>query len=282
MFNFNENRNTLFLAFILLALGAVALLGNSFPVILVLLGLLFLVRQFDNDTVSSNLTSSSSSNMAYEYDYDYEDEADYEEYETMERLSAAQPASAEQRVYRHALEAVTRAGLDPDDVQVLAVDIGVLTFKGDEEPQIYRTWSLPDDIDYIQPFVQLRVPMEATGNVRFEILDVTGNVMYIHEDSFKLNRGRNFIAPTTRMPIHDQMELDGKWGLRIIADGVLLAEHKFEYAEATGAAIRRHIGEDGEINTEMRAVMTESRLPKMSLDDLLAYQEDEDEQQQQS
>ena len=33
-----DNRNTWFLAFILLALGAVALLGNSFPVILVLLG----------------------------------------------------------------------------------------------------------------------------------------------------------------------------------------------------------------------------------------------------
>ena len=52
-----DNRNTWFLAFILLALGAVALLGNSFPVILVLLGLLFLVRQFDNENANSNLSS---------------------------------------------------------------------------------------------------------------------------------------------------------------------------------------------------------------------------------
>lgn len=269
--DFNENRNTWFLAFILLALGAVALLGNSFPVILVLLGLLFLVRQFDNDNVSSNLTS-----QGYDYNYDYDYEDDYDELE----MVSQQPPSAEQRVYRHALEAVTRAGLDPDDTQVLAVDIGILTTKGDEEPQIYRTWSLPDDIDYIQPFVQLRVPMEATGNISFEIIDSTGNPVYKHKDSFKLNRGRNFISPTTRMPIHDQMELDGKWGLRIVADDVMIAEHRFEYAEAAGANIRRHIGEDGEINTEMRAVMTESRIPKMSLDDLLAYQDDEDEQQQ--
>ena len=275
--DFNENRNTWFLAFILLALGAVALLGNSFPVILVLLGLLFLVRQFDNDNVSSNLTQNYDYNYNYNYDYEEEVEDDYDDFEIFNQ----QPASAEQRVYRHALESVTRAGLDPDEVAVLAVDIGLLTTRGDTEPQIYRTWSLPDDIDYIQPFVQVRVPQDATGNIRFEIVDATGRVVYVHEDSFNLQRGRNFLTPSTRMPLHDQMELDGKWGLRIIADGVTIAEHRFEYAEATGANIRRHIGEDGEINTEMRAVMTENRIPKMSLDDLLAYQDDEDEQQQQ-
>ena len=269
----DNNRNTWFLAFILLALGAVALLGNSFPVILVLLGLLFLVRQFDNDGSSTNV-----SNQAYEYNYDYEqpqvdEEDDYDDYEIFHQ----QPASAEQRVYRHALESVERAGLDPDEVQVLAVDIGMLTTKEDGEPEVYRTWSLPDDIDYIQPFVQLRVPMEANGNIRFEIIDAVGDPVFIHEDTFKLTRGRNFLTPNTRMPLHDQMELDGKWGLRIIADGVTIADHRFEYSEATGANIRRHIGEDGEINTEMRAVMTENRVPKMSLDDLLAYQGEDDE-----
>ena len=273
----NENRNTWFLAFIILALGTVALLGNSFPVILVLLGLLFLVRQFDSDDASSNLNSQTH-DLAYDYDAQRED--DYDDFEIFNQ----QPASAEQRVYRHALESVTRVGLDPDEVQVLAVDIGLMTTKDGSEPQIYRTWSLPDDIDYIQPFVQLRVPMEANGNIRFEIIDAVGDAVYIHEDSFKLTRGRNFLTPNTRMPLHDQMELDGKWGLRIIADGVTIADHRFEYSEAAGANIRRHIGEDGELNTEMRAVMTENRLPKMSLDDLLAYQgdDDEDERRRQS
>ena len=272
MGDLNENRNTWFLAFILLALGTVALLGNSFPVILVLLGLLFLVRQFDSDHSRSNL-SGQSYDVAYDYEAQRED--DYDDFE----IFSQRPASAEQRVYRHALESVTRAGLDPDHVQVLAVDIGLLTTKDGDEPQIYRTWSLPDDIDYIQPFVQLRVPMEANGNIRFEIIDAVGDAVYIHEDTFKLTRGRNFLTPNTRMPLHDQMELDGKWGLRIIADGVTIADHRFEYAEATGASIRRHIGEDGEINTEMRAVMTENRQPKMSLDDLLAYQGDEGEEE---
>ncbi|MDE2776545.1 MAG: hypothetical protein OXI77_11440 [Chloroflexota bacterium] len=270
-----DNRNTWFLAFILLALGAVALLGNSFPVILVLLGLLFLVRQFDNDSSSTNVSRES-----YDYVYEYEQQLEEEEEDYEYEIFHQQPASAEQRVYRHALESVTRAGLDPDEVQVLAVDIGLLTTTEQGEPQIYRTWSLPDDIDYIQPFVQLRVPTEANGDIRFEIIDAVGDAVYIHEDSFKLTRGRNFLTPNTRMPLHDQMELDGKWSLRVIADGVTIADHRFEYSEATGANIRRHIGEDGEINTEMRAVMAENRVPKMSLDDLLAYQgEDEEEDQ---
>ncbi len=271
-----ENRNTWFLAFILLALGAVALLGNSFPVILVLLGLLFLVRQFDNDRSSSNISSAAQTFDYNQYDYEQqEQEEDYDDYEIFHQ----QPASAEQRVYRHALESVTRAGLDPDNVQVLAVDIGLLTTKDDSEPQIYRTWSLPDDIDYIQPFVQLRVPMEANGSIRFEIVDAIGDLIYVHEDDFHLERGRNFLTPNTRMPLHDQMELDGKWSMRVIADGVAIADHRFEYAEASGRDIRRHIGEDGEINTEMRAVMAENRLPKMSLDDLLAYQGEEEERE---
>ena len=272
MTGMNENRNTWFLAFILLALGTVALLGNSFPVILVLLGLLFLVRQFDNEQ-----SNSSAGSQAYDavYEYEIQREDDYDDFEIFNR----QPASAEQRVYRHALESVTRAGLDPDEVQVLAVDIGLLTTKDGDEPQIYRTWALPDDIDYIQPFVQLRVPMEANGNIRFEIIDAVGDAVYIHEDTFKLTRGRNFLTPNTRMPLHDQMELDGKWGLRIIADGVTIADHRFEYSEAAGNSIRRHIGEDGEINTEMRAVMAENRQPKMSLDDLLAYQGDDGEEE---
>ena len=168
-----ENRNTWFLAFILLALGAVALLGNSFPVILVLLGLLFLVRQFDNDSSSSNISSAAQTYEYGQYDYEQTEEEEYDDYEIFHQ----QPASAEQRVYRHALESVTRAGLDPDNVQVLTVDIGLLTTKDSGDPQIYRTWSLPDDIDYIQPFVQLRVPMEADGNIRFEIVDAIGDLV---------------------------------------------------------------------------------------------------------
>lgn len=270
--DFRNNRNTILLAFILLMLAGVALLESSALVVLILLGLLFMVRQFDNNQSQSGTLSDYSSDSSYYDDYS----SDYEYSATYDQRPARQAQS--DPVYRHALEAVQRAGHNPDNVQVLTVDIGVMAFK-DEEPTVFRTWSLPDDVDYIQPFVQLRLPSKAAGLVKFEILDATGNVVFMREDIHNLERGRNFVSPAARFPIHDETMTSGQWGMRVSADGVVLAEHLFEFSEATDQAIRRHIGEDGEINTELRAVMAESRLPKMSLDELLEYQEDEDQQQ---
>ncbi|MGJ3240654.1 MAG: hypothetical protein ACFE0Q_18240 [Anaerolineae bacterium] len=267
----NNNRNTILLAFILLMLAGVALLEASALVVLILLGLLFMVRQFDNNQLQANSTESYEYGSEYEYSDDYEYGADYEE-DFAPRQAQADP------VYRHALEAVQRAGQDPDQVQVLAVDIGVMAFKDTDEPTVFRTWSLPDDVAYVQPFVQLRLPSKATGRIKFEILDAVGNVVFVREDLHNLERGRNFVSPAARLPIHDETITEGQWGMRVSADGVLLAEHLFEFSEAADQAIRRHIGEDGEINTELRAVMAESRLPKMSLDELLEYSDDEEQQ----
>lgn len=266
MSNIDNNRNTLLLAVILLMLGAVALAENAGLVVMILLFLLFLARRID---------LRSSLDTAFDEVDDYDWESDWDEVSRENRQAQSEP------VYRHALEAVTRAGLNPDELQVLAVDIGVLAYSGDDQPSVYRTWTLPDDVDYIQPFVQLRLPMKANGSIRFEILDARGNPIFAREDTHTLERGRNFITPAARLPIHDQREMDGRWQLRVSADDVLLAVHQFEFAEATNAAISRHIGEDGEINTELKAVMAESQLPKMSLDDLLAYQEEEEQQARQ-
>ena len=48
----SNNRNTLLLAFILLMLGAVALAESAGLVVMILIGLLFLVRQFDNNQLN--------------------------------------------------------------------------------------------------------------------------------------------------------------------------------------------------------------------------------------
>jgi hypothetical protein len=264
--DFRNNRNTMLLAFILLMLAGVAFMNASALVVLILLGLLFLVRQFDNNQLSSG----SDSSYVEDYDYDYSSNSN----QRQTRQAQSDP------VYRHALEAVQRAGHDPDAMQVLTVDVGVMAFKDTDNPTVFRTWSLPDDVDYIQPFVQLRLPSKATGRIKFEVVDASGKSVFVHEDVHNLERGRNFVMPAARLPVHDETDFDGQWGLKVSADGVLLADHRFEFSEATNAAIRRHIGEDGEINTELRAVMAESRLPKMSLDDLLQYQDDDEQQQQ--
>lgn len=185
-------------------------------------------------------------------------------------------STAPELIYRHALNAVTAAGLDPDEVQVLTVDIGLLVYTGDDKPEVYRTWSIPDDADYIQPFVQLRLPRKATGVIGFEIYDGSGTLIYAREDHHILERGRNFITPSTRAPVHYQYDMTGDWELRVLADGVLLAVHRFMFNDTISAITHNHIGEDGELTSELRLAITDSSATKISLDDLLSSYDDED------
>lgn len=177
-------------------------------------------------------------------------------------------------VYRHALDAVRAAGHDPDEMKVLPVDVGLVVYRGDERA-VYRTNDVPDDADYVQPYVQLRLPSRAVGKVRFELLDSDGQVLFVHEDKHVLERGRNLLSSAARLPIHDGHNMNGGWELRISADGMPLATHRFFWEEDSAAVIRRHLGEDGEISNEMRMLLAENRLESVSLDELLSPQNDE-------
>lgn len=193
----------------------------------------------------------------------------------------SRPANVDE-IHRHALDAVRRANRNPDSITVLPVDLGLLTFKGDADPVIHRAWPVDDDCDYVQPFVQLRVPVAATGRVKFEILDSTGQPVFVHEDHYQLRRGRNLLVPAMRLPVHDEQEMDGRWTLRISADGMLLADHTFSWRNSEEDTVRPPLGEDGELSSEMRAVLQASRLQNLSLDDLLAGQEDDENDARQS
>lgn len=199
------------------------------------------------------------------------------------------PSTAEQ-IHQHALRAVRRAGLDPNAVPVLTTDLGLITFHNDADPALHRASSVPDDADYIQPFVELRVPVTAMGKVRFEIYDGGPQPVFVHEEMHQLKRGRNLISPASRLPVHDELSTTRNWELRIIADNVVVARHVFRWDDTAGEdtpaggendnALNDHIGEDGEISHELRAIMAESRLGRMSLDELLSDQDPDDAQQQ--
>src|SRR5690606_37017645 len=142
------------LGLFLLFLGISALFegGGVFMAVLVLAGLFMLVRQFENGRMLESSTPRRIRQETYEVPVD-----DHE--------------SAQRRIYRSALEAVEAAGHDPETVRVLTTDIGFMAFKGDQDPVVYRTRDIPDDVDYIQPYVQIRLPTRAVGRIRFEILD---------------------------------------------------------------------------------------------------------------
>jgi hypothetical protein len=267
----NGNRQlwSLLIGIALVLIGIGGLSTEFFPALIMLLigGYLLWQQQSGSDEAGrrSQRTMGYNPREQAEPDYDY-DGVHAGKYGT-------------ETVYSHALRAAERAGYNPDEMQVLPVDIGVMAFKGDSDPVVYRSRAVPDDVDYVQPFVQLRLPIRATGRIRFEVLDSDDQVLFIHEDHYQLERGRNLITPTARLPIHDAHAMQAGWKLRVSADGTLLANHLFEWLETSVPQVRRYLGEDGEINSELRAALAENRLGRMSLDDLLSSQYGEDEQQ---
>ncbi|MEO8392850.1 MAG: hypothetical protein ABI700_07645, partial [Chloroflexota bacterium] len=243
---------------LVLIIAGITAIGSSAVILFVLgiIGLYLVLRQFDRS--SKTVTR-------------FRDLPDIDDEEEV----VTAPPRVDQ-VYAHALDATRRAGLDPSETHVLPIDIGVMAFSGDQEPIIYRTRPVLDDIDYLQPFVQLRLPTRARGRIRFEIIDSDGQILFVHEEDHEFERGRNLITPAARLPIHDAHAIHDAWELRVSADGVLIADHHFEWEESTTKVIRRHLKEDGELSNEVRAMMAENRLQRMSLDELLEPQQPED------
>lgn len=190
-----------------------------------------------------------------------------------EHVTSRSSSTDIERVFPHALEAALSAGLDPSVTSVLPVDIGLMAFRGANDPVIHRTKPILDDVDYIQPFVQIHLSTRAEGRLRFEIIDCDGQALFIHEEIHVFQRGLNLITPAARLPIHDAQNMRSGWELRVSADGVPLAVHRFAWEKSAHAALRRsvrqNVGEDGELSTEVRVMLAENRLQRMTLDDLL-------------
>lgn len=256
--------------------------GNLLGALLGLSGFYLLARQFEE--TRANRRHEDDANRKYER-YRRSDGLGQYDFDRVNDQVDRKPATNANRVYSHALEAVQAAGLDASNTPVLPVDLGVFAHRGGEQPKLYRTHQLPKDIDYVQPFVQLRLPTRATGRITFDILDDRGEVIFTRTEQHDLKRGRNLVVPSRRIPVHDALNMDiGSWTLRVSADGTPIAIHDISWQEQRESTTAE-LDDDGEISTELRAAMAESRLEEMSLDELLAFQEDGEDtppQQQQS
>lgn len=245
--------------------------GEPFGVLMGLGGFYLLARQFEESRDRRRRERDSDR----EFDR-WRDENPHEVYnfEDVSDVVDKRATANADRVYSHALQAVQNAGLDVTELPVVPVDLGVFAHQiGDSTPQLYRNNRVPKDIDYIQPFVQLRLPKRARGKITFEIIDDTGEVVFRRSDQHDLNRGRNLVVPAARLPVHDALDMEeGGWSLNIKADGMLLAIHHFDWLEPSDNFVADHLTDDGEISQELRAAMAESRLEDMSLDELLSFQ----------
>ncbi|MEM6284777.1 MAG: hypothetical protein AAF787_21485 [Chloroflexota bacterium] len=256
---------------LLVGVGSIASEGSPLGILAGLGGFFLLARQFEESR--NNREREAQADREYE-EWRRSRSPEYDFGGVSDRVDR-KPTTNADRVYAHALEAVQNAGLDASTTAVLPVDIGMLAIRGEEPPQLFRTRDVPDDIDYVQPFVQLRLPQRAMGSITFELLDDHGQTVFLHTEEHDLSRGRNLVVPARRIPVHDALDMDeGEWTLKVSADNVLLAVHGFGWRAPDDNIVAEYLEDDGEISNELRAAMAESRLEQMSLDDLLSFQDE--------
>ena len=193
---------------------------------------------------------------------------------------AARPARRQRQaqIPGHAALAVRNAGHDPEAMSLRVSDIGVFAMGHGRETLVHRVQSVRDDVDYIQPWVALRVPTAAAGTLRFEIRDPDDRLHFQRDRTLQLRAGDNLVSPAARMPVHDALLTEGDWQLCVYADGNLLAAHSFFWVEADESPgeprLRAHLQEDGEMSDELRLAFEESsQEQERSLDELLDFQQ---------
>jgi hypothetical protein len=178
------------------------------------------------------------------------------------------------RIHKTALKAARKAGRDPREMRVVPVDVGILAYENQgETPALFRESRLPDEAEYIRPFIVMRSPRHARGTIRFELVDGDGDLMFVDETPWELKEGDTFIYPSTWLPMRRVADIGGEWQLRISAAGTMLAVHEFMWRNEGGGAFRAYLNGDGEISEDLVEELSGTNVGRLSLDELLDDQE---------
>jgi hypothetical protein len=173
--------------------------------------------------------------------------------------------------------ALRNAGNLPTARGIRLEDVGIFAYDGGPKPTIRRSEAVSAAATHLRPFMVLNLPYQqgGTGRIIFELVDDQGEVRFVADHRYKIRPGQNFITPSTWLPMGDE-EAGGNWALRISIGDQVLALHHFEITPDAGATFRPYLREDGEVDEWMvRSAQTEET-GKLSLDDLLADQEEID------
>jgi hypothetical protein len=189
------------------------------------------------------------------------------------RRARTRPAR-DNRVSQAAQTAMQRAGYQGGDSYVGVTDVGLLAYRGTDEPKLLRYGDVMADTAYLRPFIELWLPYVARGPVRFELTDSQGRLRYADESQYELERGPNTLLPGTWLPLQDKPPGPGDWKLRVMAGSTLLAVHTFGWQAVGGGEIQRYAASDGEISPSLQQALRVHSQQPVSLDDLLAGQEE--------
>jgi hypothetical protein len=182
---------------------------------------------------------------------------------------------ADTRLSLAARKAMQRADYQGGEAYVNVVDVGLLAYRGSNEPKLVRYGNVVADTDYLRPFVELWLPHQARGAVRFELVDHEGRLRYADESRYDLVRGLNTLLPGTWLPLQGKTVTPDRWSLRVLAGDTLLAVHTFGWRAVGGGQMRRYIAPDGEISPSLQQALRAQPRDAVSLSDLLGDEEEQ-------
>jgi len=172
-----------------------------------------------------------------------------------------------------AQNAMRRAGYQSGESYVNVVDVGLLAYRGSTDPKLVRYGDVAMDTDYLRPFVELWLPHQARGAVRFELVDHEGRLRYADESRYDLVQGINTLLPGTWFPLRGKTIAPEEWSLRVLVGDTLLAVHTFGWRAVGGGQLRRYIASDGEISPSLQQALLAQPREAVSLSDLLGDEE---------
>jgi hypothetical protein len=173
-----------------------------------------------------------------------------------------------------AQQAMRRAGYTGGGEYVDVTDIGLLAYRQSDEPKMIRHGDVLVDTHFLRPFIELWLPYQARGTVRFEFLDSTGRVRYVDEADYDLEPGENVLLPSTWLPLRGKTTPSGEWRLQVMAGETLLARHPFGWQQVGGGELQPYIASDGEISPALQQALRGHARQAVSLADLLSDQEE--------
>jgi hypothetical protein len=145
---------------------------------------------------------------------------------------------------REALQRASAVG-GGDWVGLTLEDIGLIASLQSEDGLTFeRTRTLDNDYDGVRPYVQLQVGVgmaERRARVRYELLDPSGEVRFVHEDNTFLRAGANTLHPDQHMPLAGAVPAGqmGQWDARVYIDGRLVGVIGFSVSPTTDERLGR-------------------------------------------
>jgi hypothetical protein len=128
------------------------------------------------------------------------------------------------------------------------------------------------DTRYLRPFAEVRGMGQA--DVTLALVDGSGRVKFVDKTRHVLRSRSVRVIADTWLPL-EKIEHAGKWSLAVYINERLVGVHPFRWMQVNhNTDMLQRLHNDGELSDDLRRAVHHDNFRPMSLDELLADQED--------